>query len=163
MIPKSSLDTKDIIDTDIDIDINLKYFLVMRPCILDRCDACVRINELATVQIDAKLKLLFAQQTLSRLPLSRLGELHAGLSSGSAVDVRFTRNDVVSSVEHVNRARRPFTGNLCESSTRTNDSHVSLFFFACHSRRVSAIDSCFFIANDIFPKRIRPRSVSTKC
>lgn len=77
MIPKSSLDTKDIIDTDIDIDINFKYFLVMRPCILDRCDACVRINELATVQIDAKLKLLFAQQTLSRLPLSRLGELHA--------------------------------------------------------------------------------------
>lgn len=75
------------------------------------------------------------------------------LSSESSADVRFTRNDVFSLL-NTSIAWRPFKGNLCESSIRINDSHVSLFFLTCHSagianRPLASIDSCFFTANDI--------------
>lgn len=65
----------------------------------------------------------------------RLGELQAAFQNPL---MRVSREATCPCVAHVNRARRPFKENLCGSSLRTNDSHVSLFFLTCRHAGIAS-------------------------
>lgn len=127
--------------------------------------AC-ELADFAAVQIDVKLKLLFARQTPFTPGFVRVRELHAAFQNPSA-DVHFTGKRRVLCWTRQSRDDHS-RKNLCGSNIRINDSHVSLFFLTCHSAHIASRQAARVDRQFAFPhcerdaSRVCPRSFSNK-